>query len=73
MRNWVQWLVMGMVQRRAPGSCPLKARACREVGALTGWLKGLGSEGRMCRWAIMACNRSLSLASCERHRQRGVS
>jgi hypothetical protein len=34
--------------------------------ALTGWLKGLGSEGRMCRCAIMACSRSLSLASCEK-------
>lgn len=32
--------------------------------SLTGWLKALGSEGRMCRWAIMACSRSLSLASC---------
>lgn len=33
---------------------------------LTGWLKGLGSEGLMCRWAIMACSRSLSLANCGR-------
>lgn len=30
---------------------------------LTGWLKGFGSDGRMCRWVIMACKRSLSLAS----------
>lgn len=35
---------------------------------LTGWLKGFGSEGRMCRWAIMAWSRSLSFASCEIHK-----
>lgn len=39
-------------------------RAAGRGESLTGWLKGLGSEGRMCRWAIMACSRSLSLASC---------
>lgn len=32
---------------------------------LTGWLKGFGSDGRMCRWAIMAWSRSLSFANCE--------
>lgn len=37
---------------------------------LTGWLKGFGSDGRMCRWAIMAWSRSLSFANCEgRQRQ----
>lgn len=36
---------------------------CRPV--LTGWLKGFGSEGRMCRWVIMAWSRSLSFASCK--------
>lgn len=39
-------------------------RAAGRGESLTGWLKGLGSEGRMCRWVIMACSRSLSLASC---------
>lgn len=39
-------------------------RAAGRGESLTGWLKGLGSEGRMCRWAIMACSLSLSLASC---------
>ena len=40
-------------------------RAAGRGESLTGWLKGLGSEGRMCRCAIMACSLSLSLASCE--------
>lgn len=40
------------------------SKAAKKGESLTGWLKGLGSEGRMCRWAIIACSRSLSLASC---------
>lgn len=35
---------------------------------LTGWLKGFGSEGRMCRCVIIAWSRSLSFASCRTHR-----
>lgn len=64
-------------EKSTKSGCSLRARAALWKGlggglqgsggrVLTGWLKGLGSEGRICRCAIMACSLSLSLASCEK-------
>lgn len=68
----------GMRRKRDGGSMMRSSSRSGSLGSdgvvcvqceLTGWLKGFGSDGRMCRWAIMAWSRSLSFANCEGQRE----